>query len=255
MIFGIEIWRIVLIVVLIFLVVKRANIVAFFAKLKYNKREYPKAMKIFQLADKVGNLSVNNKLLLGYVCLRCGELQEARKHLNLCKNMIPRGRADRNQVKNLLALVSWKEGNLDEAIEMLEEILEDGYRNTQVYQNLGILYNLSGDAEKAVKFNQEALEFNEDDQIIRDNLADSLAIAGRLEESAEIYEKLVHEDPEPRFPEAYYGYGKVLIALGNKDQGLGMIKKSLEKPFSFLSIHTKEEIEDLYRSHGGTLEE
>ncbi len=252
MFFGMELWRIILIAVLIFLVVKRANIVASFAKSKYNKREYPKAMKLFQLADKVGNLSVKNKMLLGYVCLRCGELDEARKHLNLCKGMIPRGKPGRNQVKNLLALVSWKEGNLPEAIEMLEEILEDDYRNTQIYQNLGILYNLSDDAEKAVKFNQEALEFNADDQIIRDNLADSLATAGKLEESARIYEELVNDDPEPRFPEAYYGYGKVLIALGKKEEGLAMIRKSLEKPFSFLSIRTREEIEELYRTHSGT---
>lgn len=254
MILGIELWRIVLVVVLIFLVVKRANLMAMFAKVKYNKRQYPEAMKLFQLANKVGNLSVSNKMLLGYVCLRCGELDEARKHLNLCKGMIPRGKPERNQVKNLLALVNWKEGNLPEAIEMLEEILTDGYRNTQIYQNLGIMYNLSNDAEKAVKFNEEALEYNEDDQIIRDNLADSLAIAGRLEESAKIYESLVSDDPEPRFPEAFYGYGKVLIALGKQEEGLAMIKKSLEKPFSFLSIHTKEEIEQLYLSHGGTME-
>ena len=254
MIFGIELWRIVLVVVLIFLVVKRANLVAMFAKVKYNKRQYPEAMKLFQLANRIGNLSVNNKLLLGYVCLRCGDLDEARKHLNLCKGMIPRGKAERNQVKNLLALVNWKEGNLPEAIEMLEEILADGYRNTQIYQNLGILYNLSDDAEKAVQFNQEALEYNEDDQIIRDNLADSLAIAGRLEESAKIYEALVNDEPEPRFPEAFYGYGKVLISLGKQEEGLAMIKKSLEKPFSYLSIHTKEEIEQLYLSHGGTIE-
>ncbi len=254
MIFGIELWRIVLVVVLIFLVVKRANLVAMFAKVKYNKRQYPEAMKLFQLANKVGNLSVSNKMLLGYVCLRCGELDEARKHLNLCKGMIPRGKPERNQVKNLLALVNWKEGNLQEAIEMLEEILADGYRNTQIYQNLGILYNLSDDAEKAVKFNQEAMEYNEDDQIIRDNLADSLAIVGRLEESAKVYEALVNDDPEPRFPEAYYGYGKVLIALGKQEEGLAMIKKALEKPFSYLSIRTKEEIENLYLSHGGTIE-
>ena len=254
MIFGIELWRIVLVVVLIFLVVKRANLMAIFAKVKYNKRQYPEAMKLFQLANRVGNLSVSNKMLLGYVCLRCGELDEARKHLNLCKGMIPRGKPERNQVKNLLALVNWKEGNLPEAIEMLEEILADGYRNTQIYQNLGIMYNLSNDAEKAVKFNEEALEYNEDDQIIRDNLADSLAIAGRLEESAKIYKTLVSDDPEPRFPEAFYGYGKVLIALGKQEEGLGMIKKSLEKPFSFLSIHTKEEIEQLYLSHGGIIE-
>lgn len=251
MIFGIPIWRIVLVVVLIFLVVKRADLVASFAKIKYNKRAYQQAMKIFRVADKVGNLNAQNKMLLGYVCLRCGELEEARKHLNLCKGLIPKGRPERNQVKNLLALVSWKEGNLNDAIEMLEEILADGYRNTQIYQNLGIMYNLSGDSEKAIAFHKEAMEFNADDQIIRDNLADGYAIAERWNDAAEVYESLVNDDPEPRFPEAFYGYGKVLIALGKQEEGLAMIKKSLEKPFSYLSIRTKEEIEELYRSNGG----
>ena len=251
MLFGIPIWRIILIVVLIILVVKRADLVAGFAKVKYNKRQFPEAMKIFKAADKIGNLSVGNKILLGYVCLRCGALEEARKHLRLCITLTKRDSADRNQVKNLLALVSWKEGNLGEAIEELEEVVETGYKNTVIYQNLGILYNLSGDHEKALKFNQEAYEYNKDDHIICDNLADSYAICGAYDKAAEIYADLMERDPQPRFPEAYYGYGKVLISQGKTEEGLEMIRQSLTKPFSYLSIRPKEEIEALYRSHGG----
>ena len=251
MLFGIPIWRIILIVLLIILVVKRADLVAGFAKVKYNKRQFPEAMKIFKAADKIGNLSVGNKILLGYVCLRCGALEEARKHLRLCITLTKRDSADRNQVKNLLALVSWKEGELDEAIEELEEVVETGYKNTVIYQNLGILYNLSGDHEKALKFNQEAYEYNKDDHIICDNLADSYAICGEYDKAAEIYADLMERDPQPRFPEAYYGYGKVLIAQGKTEEGLEMIRQSLTKPFSYLSIRPKEDIEALYRSYGG----
>lgn len=251
MIFGIPIWRIVLIVVLIFLVVKRADLVAGVAKIKYNKRQFPQAMKIFKTADKIGNLSVGNKILLGYVCLRCGELEEARKNLRLCLTLTKRDSPDRNQVKNLLALVSWKEGNLADAIDELEEVVDSGYKNTVIYQNLGILYNLSDDKEKALKFNQEAYEYNSDDHIICDNLADAYSISGEYEKAAEIYADLMERDPKPRFPEAYYGYGKVLIALGKKEEGMEMIRTSLTKPFSYLSIRPKEEIEELYRSYGG----
>lgn len=243
MLFGIPIWRIVLVVMLIYLVVKRADLVAAVANAKYRKRQFPEAMRIFKIADKIGNLSVKNKMLLGYVCLRCGELDEARKHLRLCSTMTRRDSADRNQVKNLLALVSWKEGNLAEAIEELEEVVDSGYKNTTIYQNLGILYNLSDDHEKGLQFNQEAYEYNADDPIICDNLADAYAIAGDWEKSAEIYEELVHRDPEPRFPEAYYGYGRTLAHLGKTQEGIAMIEKSLTKPFSYLSIRSKEEVE------------
>ena len=244
--FGIPIWRLILIVVLILLVIKRANIVAMFAKWKYSKGDYFGSLKIFRMADKIGNLNIGNKILLGYNCLRCGELDAARKIFNQIIMLTKRGSADRFRTKSLLALVEWKDGNLNEAIELMEEIFEDGYKNTNMYQNLGILYNLKGNGEQAVKFNLEGYEYNKDDNIIADNLADAYAINGEYERSAEIYEELINRDPEPRFPEAYYGYGKVLIQLGEKERGLELIRKALEKPYSFLSIRSKEEIEKLY---------
>lgn len=244
-IFGMDLWRIILCAVLIVIVVKRANIVAFFAKIKYNKRDYEGALKIFKIADRVGNLNVVNKELYGYVLLRCGYVPEAMVQLRGLLPLTARGSAQRNQLKNLIALALWKSGSLDEATEELEEVFESGYKNTQIYQNLGILYNLGENKEKAKRFNEEAYDYNKDDNIIADNLADCYAICGEYDKAAEVYEELINRDPEPRFPEAYYGYGQVLIKLGNSERGIGLIEKSLTKPFSFLSIKTKEEVEKL----------
>ena len=66
---------------------------------------------------------------------------------------------------------------------------------------------------------------------------------------------MLKKDPPPHFPEAYYGYGKTLLKLGRKEEGLEKIRESLDKSFSYLSICSKEEIEDLYRQNGGVLEE
>lgn len=243
------IWRIVIAACLIYIVVRRANLVAIPAKMAYSKREYAKSMKIFKTADKIGNLNVSNKMLLGYVCLRCGELDEARKHLRLCSTLTKRDSAERNRVNNLLALVSWKEGNLDEAIEALEDVIAGGYKTTVIYQNLGIFYNLSNDKERALKFNLEAYDYNSDDDIICDNLADSYAACGEYEKAEELYKKMMEQETPPRFPEAYYGYGEVLIHLGKKEEGLELIREALTKPFSYLSIKTKDEIEELYKNY------
>lgn len=245
--FGISLWRIILIVVLIFLVVQRANLVAAFAKFKYARGRYQEAMRIFLVADKIGNMNLNNKVLLGYVCLRCGEVAEAKKALTMAAAMARPKTANCYKVKSLLALVYWKEEDLELAIETLEEIVEDGFVNTSIYQNLGVLYNLKGDLEKAEKFNVKAYEYNKDDAIICDNLADTYAQMQEYGKAEEIYEDLMHRDPPPRFPEAYYGYGKVLIALGKKEEGVKKIEEALEKPFSALSIHTKEEVEEMLR--------
>ena len=251
MIFGMSIGRWLLILLLLFLAVKRADMVAIYARICYSRRDFVHALKGFRLADKIGSLNANNKKMLGYCCLRAGELNEARMQLNLALGMLPRGNKERNQVRNLIALLCWKEGNLQEGIEILEEILESGYENTLIYQNLGILHNLSDNKQKALEFNQKAYEYNSDDNIICDNLADSYARLQMWEQAEKQYEELLAKNPPPRFPEAYYGYGKVLIQLGKKEEGLAMIEQSLDKPFSYMSIRSKEEIEELYRSLGG----
>ncbi len=246
-IFGIELWRIIVCAILIYIVVQRGNFVALFARNKYIKREFEKAAKIFSIASKVGNLNPKNRELYGYSLLRTGKVDEALVVFRGTLPLTKRESGARYQIKNLIALTYWKQGNLQDAIEELEEVTEKGYKNTQIYQNLGILYNLSGKCEKAKKFNEEAYEYNKEDNIIADNLADIYAICGEYEKSAEIYEELIAR--EPRFPEAYYGYGKVLIELGQKEKGIEMIEKSLEKTFSFMSIRPKEEIEKMLEEY------
>lgn len=248
-IFGIDLWRIIVCAILILLVVKRANLVAGFAKTSYIKGDYEKSLRIFKIANTVGNLSVPNKTLYAYIQLRCGLVEEAQTSIRGILPYTKPKTADRYQLKNLLALTYWKQGDLNEAIEEMEEIVAENYKTTQIYQNLGIYYNLSGDMDKAIGFNEEAYEYNKDDHVICDNLADAYARCEQYEKAAEVYEDLVTRDPEPHFPEAYYGYGKVLIELGDKEKGIEMIEKSLTKPFSFLSIRPKEEIEKLLNEY------
>ncbi len=249
--FGIDLWRILLCAVLIFLVVRRANLVAIFGKIKFSNGDNDGALKIFNIANKIGNLNTANLMLYGYILLRSGKPDEAEVQFRRLLPMTRRESPERHKLQNMLALTFWKQGHLDEAIEELEEAVNADYRTTQIYQNLGILYNLSDDHEKALKFNLEGYEYNDDDNIIMDNLADAYAINGDFEKSAEIYEKLIARDPEPRFPEAYYGYGRVLIKLGQREKGIEMIEKSLTKSFSYMSIKTRDEVEKMLEEYKG----
>ena len=186
-------------VLLYFLFRQRSNILATIGKFSYAKRDYPKALKWFLRAYKVGGISLANQTQLGYICLRLGDLENARKFLEPCIAKTPRGSAPRNQVRNLLALIEWKSGNLTEAIDILEDVMYDGFETSVVYENLGIFYNLAEDKEKALAFNQKAYEYNSDSHIICDNLAESYALLGQHEKAEELYKALIEK--EPRFPE------------------------------------------------------
>lgn len=241
--------KILIAVLLIVIIIKRAAIVALLAKQKYAKGNYDGSLKVFHIADNIGNLGAGDKILYGYNCLRCGQTVMAKKVFSDAYLITKPQSADRYRIMSLQALVDWKDGDVDSAVELLEEIYNDGFKNTNLYQNLGIMYNLQGEYEKALAFNKEGYEYNSDDNIIVDNIADTYALMGELEESKKIYEDLVNRDPEPRFPEAFYGYGEVLIKLGEKERGIEMIEKSLTKPFSFLSLRSKEEIEQMLEDY------
>jgi tetratricopeptide (TPR) repeat protein len=105
------------------------------------------------------------------------------------------------------------------------------------------MYVLKGDAQNALRFNQEAYVYNSDDLVIADNYAESLALCGKIDEAKTIYEKILYK--EPHFPEAYYGYGLLLYENGEREKGIDLIRQYLDKRFSYLSVKTKEEVESL----------
>ena len=236
-----KIWYIIAIALLVFAFIKRANLVSAWANIQFHKGENEKALEIFELADKIGNMSPKNLWAYGYMLLRQGRPDDARTVLTRASLSVSKPQI-KNPIKSLLALVEWKSGNLPLAIEMLEDIIAE-YRTTAIYQNLGLLYVLSADKEKALKFNLEAYDFNSEDMIIMDNLAETYAMCGETEKAEEIYEKLISK--EPHFPEAYYGYGLLLVEKGEREKGIEFLRESLDKRFSFLSVKTRDEIEEM----------
>lgn len=233
--------KITLLILLILIFWKRTALLAIAARLQFQKGESEKSFRLFRIADKIGRLSAVDRMYYGYALLRTGNLTESRKMLT--RSSMDAKKPDmKKRIKAILALVTWKEGNLDEAIQMMEEAIED-FKNTNFYQNLGLMYVLKGDAQKAIEFNEEAYEYNSDDMIIADNLAESYALGGKLEDAKKLYEELLAK--EPHFPEPYYCYGLLLVSEGQRDRGIELIRESLSKRFSFLSVKTKEEVEKL----------
>ena len=121
-----------------------------------------------------------------------------------------------------------------------------------MYQNLGLLYIIQGNRPKALEFCLKAREYNDQDNVILDNLAEAYVLNGDYVKAEETYELLLSR--EPHFPEAYYGYGFLLLKLGkDKERALELIRGSLDRNYSFLSLMQRSEVEAKYRAAGGEL--
>ncbi len=224
------------------LFIKRAEIIAYVGKRKYaKKRDLKVALKWLAVANRTGKLGSESLRYYGWLLLRDGQVDLAKQVLAI-GSMSAKKPAAKNRIKAMLAIAEWKSGDLKLAIEMSEEVFEE-YKDTVLYENLGLLYNLEGNARKALEFNKKALEYNSDSAGINENLARAYVLYGDIEKAAEIYEKLLEKDPH--FPDPYYGYGQLLVEKGEYERGIELIEKALEKNFSFLSVLQKEDVEKI----------
>lgn len=229
------------IILLVLIIMILPEILAFVAKIKFTNGDLAAALKWFAIANRVGKLGVESLRFYGYILLRDGQVDLAKTLLSRA-SLDAKKPAAKKRVKAMLALCEWKCGNLDIAIEMSEDAMVD-FENTNLYQNLGLMYVLSGNGHKALEFNKKAYEYNSDDMVIMDNLAEAYALVGDTQKAQELYEKLLEK--EPHFPEPYYSYGQMLCAMGEKKKGIKLIEQSLEKRFTYLSVLQKDEVEKI----------
>ncbi|WP_438448307.1 tetratricopeptide repeat protein [Gorillibacterium sp. sgz5001074] len=184
--------------------------------------------------------------LIGYsfLLLKLGKLELAEEMLQRARGF-KLSREEEMGLESNASLLLWKQGRLEEATAKMEKLYEE-FKNTNLYGTLGYYYILSGDLDKALAFNREAYEFNESGGVIIDNLGQTHYLRGEYEEALALYKKL--EELKPTFPEAYYNYGLVLEAMGQRNEALDYMRKSLEYPISLLSTVTREEIESTISS-------
>ncbi len=228
---------------IVWILVKRTSIMSFFATVKFTRGATAESLRIFENAENLGRLSANSKMTYGYILLREGMCEKSKAILTEA-SMEAKNLALKRQIKSILALSVWKDGDLDGAIEMMEELMGE-FKTSTAYQNLGLMYIVKGDGEKALEFNLKAYEYNSGDLVIADNLAESYVLCGETEKAKELYEAILEKSPA--FPEPYYNYGQILVREGERERGISLIKESLDKRFTFLSVKTKEEVEEMLK--------
>lgn len=208
----------------------------------YNAGNTEIAMTYFKKAVKHPYAKPFIKSSYGYVLLREGRLEEAEPFLlEAAKSEHKDKRLKYNNILNL-AILNWKKGKIDEAITLVEDIQED-YKNSIMYEILGYLYIAKGDYEKALSFNKEAYEFNHDDHVITDNLAQSYYFLNDYDKALALYDEVIELI---KFPEAHYYYGLIKWDRGDLLGAYDALEEATRRKVSFLSIVNKAMIDDKF---------
>ena len=136
----------------------------------HGKGEYDKAIELYDKGyqkgmDKPRMLKSYSTLLIRYG--RIDDALEVLKRMERLPGVTPKDKATMHMN---YAIILWKKGHIDRALE----ILEDEFRRIKtgtMYSILGFLKIEKGDADEALAFNQAALEYDEEDPVLLDNLA------------------------------------------------------------------------------------
>lgn len=204
------------------------------------------ALDAFAKAEAGGRLTASATASYAYLALKNGRTEEAGTLLATALRRGRRGKGlkegDRNLLETYQSLVLWKEGRLTEAVVLLERLLEGGYRTAALYGNLGYLLQEQGDLSRAEAVCREAVDWDDKGKVLLDNLASLYLRQGETEKAAEVYQRLL--SLEPRFPEAWWGAGRVALGAADAAEARRCWEMALTLPFNALSTVERSAVEE-----------
>ena len=212
------------------------------AAAKQSKGDMEGAIKLYEEALAGGLTDL--RYILGYtvLLLRRGEYQKAREILIKFQNA-PMSADQKTTLFVNYAVCVYRMGELEKGIGVLEG---QHAKNPcgLVYETLGYLYVEVGDAEKALAFNLEALEYDDDDSIVLDNLAQTYyRLLGDKEQARKYFDKALAVKPAQI--DTLYFLAQMDVEEGKGEAARSKLETALKGRFSPLNYATPEKIQAL----------
>jgi len=211
----------------------------------YIKGDAEKGEKYFKKAYKTGDMTPACKIQYSSFCLRENNFEKGRRLLNEIINSSRTSKDEKADAKHNLSVLIWREGNLDEALEIIEEVHSEK-TSSLTYGTKGVLLieqaKIDGDYEAILPFMEEAYDYNDSDKTIADNMGETYLRLGEYEKAKAVYEKLLVKEFITPMP--YYNFGLVLKALGEKEKALENFKKALDCRFTSVLTVTSEMVQE-----------
>lgn len=209
----------------------------------YNSNDFKEASRYYEKAIATGRASAKVGITYILMLMRAGDMDNA---LKLANNVIANRKTTQGEkyiVKEYRALIYFKQGEKEEALEDAKEIFES-YKNTTIYGLLGYLMLACDEPiEETMEFCKEAYDYNSDDRDIVDNLVLAHYKTGDYKAAEELAQELL--EMSPKFVEAHYHRALIKNAMGDKKGALAQLENIDECIRTALTTVSEEEIENL----------
>lgn len=214
---------------------------------KQSKGDVEAAEKLYDEALSAG---LNDpRYLLNYtvLLLRKGEFQKAREILVKMQKSPLLTDDQRKQLFVNYAVCVYKLGEMQKGIDVLERQSAKSSSGL-IYETLGYLYVEAGDFEKALRYNTEAMEYDDEDPIVLDNVGQTYY---RLEGGDKVKAKEYFDKAHALKPgqiDTLYFLSRYDLEAGDKAAAKEKLERAMEGRFSPLNYATKERVEEALKA-------
>lgn len=210
----------------------------------YKKGQFKEALEMYKKAVKTKRLSPDMEIYCGYIHLKEGDKETAEKMLDAVekKNLSDR---QRNSLDTNRAILLWKQGRIDEGIELMSAVWERAQAVT-VAGSLGALMLVkareTGDYSRALKFCEETNEQFTYERTILANLGEAYYSVGRNDDALRVFGELM--DCGCVSPAPYYYYALALIKAERKTEAKEMLDRALRMRFTHISTVARKTVKE-----------
>jgi tetratricopeptide (TPR) repeat protein len=223
------------------------NIYGFLGYYNHSRKKNDKALKWYKKAEEHDVASPYSQMAYGVLLLRTGQFEKAQAIFNKLLVFFPKNQPLKTNAKINLALTYWKLGDVNTAVETMSEV-HNRLKNTKTYGTLGYLLVETGDYERALQFNLNAMNYDDTDAIVLDNLGQVYYRMGDMDKAFEYFKKAQAQNEEQ--PVTLYHLGIIHIERGQAEEARELFKKALSCNISALSTISREAIENKLKELG-----
>lgn len=213
--------------------------------LKHQKGQKEEALSMYEALYRDGVVLAAYMLPYSVLLMRSGDesvFPKVREIMVKAQKAPDMTTERRQQLMMNYAVAVWKMGDIEKAISTLES----SHRQSPcslTYQSLGFLYIEAGDADKALKYNQEALEYDDEDPIALDNLGQTYYRLLNDREKARPYFDKAHEI-KPQQIDTLYFLASYDLQEGKYEQAREKLETALDGSFSPLNYVSRKMAEE-----------
>ncbi len=202
----------------------------------YAIKDFDTALEKYKKA--VSSKFVNAGVIRGYILieLKHGNAETANKVLTDILNTRTFSSHELLSLNVSRALILWKLGNADEAIDILKNLLVDE-KSTYIYETLTTLLLIDGQINESLDLIEEGLDYDENNNILKSNFAEANYKLGNIDAAEESFSSLVEENIS--FIEPYYFSALILKEKGENKKAIKLLEVGLETNDSLLTTVSK----------------